>query len=88
MQIVGEFELPGQVLPEQRGTGLLGDKATVSVMYINIISYKKSFRFLLCFSLINLDFFVTPCSPFCRCRTIPYSGSGAHGLHPRRPAAR
>lgn len=39
MQIVGEFELPGQVLPEQRGTGLLGDKATVSVMYINIISY-------------------------------------------------
>lgn len=39
MQIVGEFELPGQVLPEQRGTGLLGDKATVSVMHINIILY-------------------------------------------------
>lgn len=47
MQIVGEFELPGQVLPEQRGTGLLGDKATVSVMYINIISYIKN----------RLDFF-------------------------------
>lgn len=87
MQIVGEFELPGQVLPEQRGTGLLGDKATVSVMHINIIIY-ISFIFLFCFSLIHLDFFVTPCSPFCRCRTIPYSGSGAHGLHPRRPAAR
>lgn len=49
MQIVGEFELPGQVLPEQRGTGLLGDKATVSVMYINII-----------YIYIYLDFFCNP----------------------------
>lgn len=37
MQTVGEFELPGQVLLGQQGTGLLGDKATVSVMCGNLL---------------------------------------------------
>lgn len=33
MQTAAEFELPGQVFLGQQGTGFLGDKATVSVIF-------------------------------------------------------
>lgn len=47
MQTVGEFELPGQVLLGQQVTGSLGDKATVSVCEVILLSILYYCVFLL-----------------------------------------